>query len=183
MTLEELRIALPDTISTPDLLLRAPRPGDVDAMQRLADNEKIYRVLARLPHPYEKEHAVDFINNLARTEQEHAYAIVQGGRFIGVIGLHLKGDRAPELGYWLGEPHWGHGFATQAAIAVVGAARAIDSNLTLYSRALSSNLGSRRVLVKAGFVETEERIDNCGPNIGVPVTFMELAGGTRDEQR
>lgn len=177
MTLDDLRIALPDTISTPDLLLRAPALGDADAMQMLADNETIYRVLARLPHPYTKDHAIDFITNLARTEEEHAYAIIHGGRFIGVVGLHLKGDRAPELGYWLGEPHWGHGFATQAAIAVVGAARAIDSNLTVFSRALASNLGSRRVLAKSGFVETHEKIDDCGPNIGVPVTFMELAGG------
>lgn len=179
MTLEELRQALPDTISTTDLLLRAPSHGDADPMQHLANNEKIYRVLARLPHPYTKEHAIEFITNLARTEEEHTYAIIHGGRFIGVIGLHLKGERAPELGYWLGEPYWGHGFATQAAIAVTGAARAIDSSLKFYSRALSSNLGSRRVLAKTGFLEVEERIDNCGPNIGVPVTFMELAGGQR----
>lgn len=183
MTLEELRKALPDTISTPDLLLRAPVLSDADAMQRLANNENIYRVLARLPHPYTKDHAIDFITNLARTDEEHAYAIVHGGQLIGVIGLHLKGKQAPELGYWIGEPHWGHGFATQAAIALIGAARAVDSNLTIYSRALASNLRSRRVLAKSGFVETHEQLDDCGPNIGVLATFMELAGGQDNEQR
>lgn len=176
MTLDQLRRALPDTISTQDLLLRGPSLGDVDAMQRLADNDKIYQVLARLPNPYTKDDAIDFITNVARTEEEHAYAIVHGGRFIGVTGLHLKGDRAPELGYWLGEPYWGHGFATQAAIGLVSAAKTIDSTLTIYSRALSSNLGSRRVLAKTGFVESGECMDDMGQHKGVRVTSMVFNG-------
>jgi len=176
MTIETLRRALPDTISTKDLLLRAPVLGDADTMQRLADNVKIYRVLARLPHPYHREHAVDFITKMARTESEHAYAIVHDGDLVGVVGVHLESDLAPEIGYWLGEPHWGHGFATQSVIGLVAAIREIDSALAIRARALSSNLGSRRVLEKAGFTMTGERIDNCGPHKDVPLTFWALGG-------
>lgn len=176
MTLDELHRALPDTISAPDLMLRAPLLEDADQLQQRADNEKIHKVLARLPYPYTKDHAVQFITELARTDDEHAYAIIRNNQFIGVIGLHFGGPAKPELGYWLGEPYWGHGFATQAAIAVIGAARAIDSGLTIYSRAISSNGASRRVLAKAGFIETGEGIDDCGQHEGVSVTTYRLGG-------
>lgn len=177
MTLDELRRALPDTISAPDLFLRAPAMEDADQLQCLADNVKIHKVLARLPNPYTYEHAVDFITNLARNEEEQAYAIIHDERLAGVIGLHFGGEIKPELGYWLGEPYWGHGFATQAAIALIGAARAIDSGLSIHARAISSNAASRRVLAKAGFIETGERIDDCGQHEGVPVTYLTLQGG------
>ncbi|MCS6761670.1 MAG: GNAT family N-acetyltransferase [Candidatus Devosia symbiotica] len=91
--------------------------------------------------------------------------------FIGVIDLHLLPEQAPELGYWLGEPHWNQGFGSEAAIAVVAAAGVTE----LRSRALSSNARSRKVLAKAGFAEIGNGPDTGGTNAGKPTTFMQLA--------
>ncbi len=172
MARTDKKIALPDAIRTERLILRAPRLDDAPALQRLADNKAIHRFLARLPHPYTKEHAVDFITNLARTDDEHAYAITtHQNELIGVIGWHLAHQEGPELGYWLGQPHWGKGYATEAATALVRAARD-TGHKKLLARTVADNKGSLRVLNKSGFREVSRGIDDCGQHRGVEVIRM-----------
>jgi len=168
---------LPDTIKTKRLSLRAPNLTDAAALQQLANDKTIHKYMARLPHPYTSEHALDFITNLARNENEHAYAIIKdANEFIGVIGLHLKKAEPPELGYWLGAPYWGQGYAREAAKAVVEAA--FDCGFAkIISRAIAVNIGSIRVLQKCGFSKTAQRIGDCGQHKGVLVAFFE-----RDEK-
>lgn len=163
-----LSTALPDRLETDRLVLRAPTMRDVPEMTRLADNPKIHE-MTTLPYPYGEADAVAFIESYARSEIEHAYAICHSDRFIGTIGLHLKPDSAPELGYWMGEPFWGQGYATEAATAVVKAAHATGLCALLYAKARSTNAASRRVLEKIGFKLVSEDVDNCGPHNGVSV--------------
>ncbi len=161
---------LPDTINTDRLLLRVPVLADAPALTELANNWEIHKFLARLPYPYTRDHGADFITNLARTNEEHAFAIInEQSNFVGVIGLHLNHGEDPELGYWLGQPFWGKGYATEAALGVVQAAvRAGFSRLT--ARSITENKGSVGVLLKAGFVAISEGIDDCGQHKGVRVT-------------
>ena len=93
--------------------------------------------------------------------------------FIGTMGLHLLPDQLPELGYWLGEPYWGQGYATEAALAVVAAAREAGYP-ALRSRALTSNAGSRNVLRKAGFSETGETVETHANLTGRSMVLMQL---------
>ncbi|HTM79082.1 MAG TPA: GNAT family N-acetyltransferase [Devosia sp.] len=168
-----LRDTLPETITTERLVLTTPVLAHAPDMAELANNPIIYRVLARLPHPYELEHARVFIQTIARGSENFAWAILRDGKFLGVVGLHLLPDELPELGYWLGQPFWGHGYATEAATAVVAAARAAGFP-ALRSRALLSNAGSRNVLRKVGFVETGQGIDPDGTLKGRPVARLLL---------
>ncbi|MBX8828671.1 hypothetical protein HBA93_23975, partial [Ochrobactrum sp. SFR4] len=46
---------------TERLVLRLPHEEDIDALAVLADNVNVARMLARLPYPYSRDHAVDFI--------------------------------------------------------------------------------------------------------------------------
>lgn len=174
--MDSIKHRLPATLTTERLVLTTPTPAHVPEMAVLANNARIHAVLSRLPHPYDESHGRDFVDNIARGPEEHAWAITLGGRYIGTIGLHLLPGLLPELGYWLGEPYWGQGYATEAARAVVTAAQAAGAT-ALRSRALLSNAGSRNVLVKVGFVETGEAVDEAGTLLGQAVMQMRLEFG------
>jgi len=162
---------LPETITTERLVLRAPNHDHVAAMARLANSKDIYKWLSRLPHPYTKDDAIDFIDNLARSEDEHAYAIeTRDGDFIGTVGLHPMHDEI-EIGYWVGEPYWGEGYASEATRALADAAEAAGC-ADLRASAQSANIASLRVLEKCGFVKTHEQTGDCGPHKGVAITYL-----------
>ena len=173
-----LKDRLPVTLTTARLVLATPALAHVPQMAVLANNKRIHEVLSRLPYPYAEQDGVHFVSQIARGETEFAWSILHDGVFAGTIGLHLLPDQLPELGYWLGEPHWGQGFATEAGQAVVDAARAAGA-AALRSRALLSNVGSRNVLKKLGFIEIGESIDQDGTLKGQGVMLMRLEFGER----
>src|SRR5690349_22407462 len=119
------RSVLPHRIETERLVLRAPMRSDVPQMVKLADNKAIAHWLRRLPHPYTRADAIGFVEITAQRESEKPYAItLEGVGLIGVIGFHFFPDKAPELGYWLGEPYWGNGYVTEAGKAMIETAEA-----------------------------------------------------------
>jgi RimJ/RimL family protein N-acetyltransferase len=168
------RDALPHRIATPRLVLRAPIRGDVPEIVKLANNRTIFEVLARLPHPYTRADGIAFVELFAQRPDERPYAITLGDKFIGVVGLSYHSGQLPELGYWLGEPHWGKGLMSEAVKGLLGAA--FDTGLypRLRARALASNAASLNVLEKAGFKRTGSDISADGHNAGKPVVLLEL---------
>ena len=83
--------------------------------------QEVAATTLRIPHPYEEKHAREFLGSMAK-ENELRLSIRQrsDGRLIGGIGLHPEmPHRHAELGYWIGVPYWGNGYATEAAKAVV----------------------------------------------------------------
>ena len=96
MDSEALRRAMPDRIETERLVLRAPCSADISAIAVLANNRKIH-AMTTLPFPYAESDAAQFVETIARSETEHAYAItLQNGVLIGMIGLHLGLESTPE---------------------------------------------------------------------------------------
>lgn len=172
MTDIDFRHKLPDSTKTQRLTMRRPARVDLSAMTQLANNEKIYEMLARLPHPYTEEDGKHFIDTIARGDHEHAYSILtRDDGFIGVMGLHLLPERLPELGYWLGEPYWGEGYASEAAAALVKGAEMAGCK-ALRSCAKSINKASLRVLQKVGFVTVDEAVGDCGVHKNVAMTQL-----------
>jgi RimJ/RimL family protein N-acetyltransferase len=171
--MNSIRDRLPATITTDRLVLTTPTLAHVPEMAVLANSRAIYEVLSRLPHPYDESHGRFFVENIARGPEEFAWSILLQGSYIGTMGLHLLPDQLPELGYWLGQPYWGHGYATEAAQAVVAAARSAGYP-ALRSRALLGNTASRNVLRKVGFTETGEDVDRAGTLAGRQVMQMRL---------
>ncbi|MBU1306088.1 MAG: GNAT family N-acetyltransferase [Alphaproteobacteria bacterium] len=172
--MDSIALRLPASIETDRLVLTTPTLAHVPEMAVLANSRAIYEVLARLPHPYGESDGRFFVETIARGQSEFAWSILRDGRYIGVIsliGIDLKDHPTPEIGYWLGEPFWGQGYATEAAVAVVAAAK-VAGLPALRATALTSNNGSRNVLAKAGFIETHEGPSPHGTNAGKPTTFM-----------
>ena len=70
---------------------------------------------------------------------------------VGAISLRLElGHERAELGYWIGVPYWGRGYATEAAGAMVGYGFNELGLNRIHARHLARNPASGRVLEKAG---------------------------------
>lgn len=168
------RDALPHRIETPRLVLRAPIRGDVPDLVKLADNKAIYEVLARLPNPYTRADGIAFVEIFAQRPDERPYAITLDDHFIGVVGLTFHTDGPPELGYWLGGPHWGKGIMSEAVKGLIEAAFATRLFPKIAANALATNSGSLHVLEKAGFHRIGEKSHPAGHNAGKPLVVLEL---------
>jgi RimJ/RimL family protein N-acetyltransferase len=168
-----LKDRLPATLTTDRLVLATPTLAHVPNIARLANDERIYRVMSRLPFPYTEQDGRFFIEEVVTSPQERCYAIVEGATFMGVIGLSFEDGSLPELGYWLGAAYWGRGYATEAGRAVVAAARAAGI-AALRSRALLTNTPSHHVLGKLGFTVIGEGTDTQGTLKGQRLALMRL---------
>ncbi len=138
-------------LETERLVLRAPRLGDVKAVAMLANDRRIAENTASLPHPYRTSDAEDFIAAANRGNDTTFVITLRNGPLIGACGLKQLDRHPPELGYWLGIKHWGKGYATEAARAVIDHAFDELDNEAVHAAARVTNPASRRVLEKCGF--------------------------------
>ena len=135
--------------------VRSWRASDLDALVRYADNLSIWIHLRdRFPHPYTARDGREFIKQTLAQVPETTFAIAVGREAVGCIGYQLQGDVervSAEIGYWLGEPFWGRGIATEALVATTGHAIAEHGLTRVYALPFASNPASCRVLEKAGY--------------------------------
>ena len=123
---------------------------------RLAGDPAIASTTLNIPHPYEPGMAEAWIATHQAAYEEGRlvnFAIVrrEDPALLGAIGLVVAAAHArAELGYWIGKEHWGRGYATEAARAVVEHGfSAMDLN-RIVARRLARNPASGRVLEKIG---------------------------------
>ena len=148
---EETRIGCP-VLVTPRMVMRPPHGDDVPDLAALANNRKVAEMLARMPHPYGEAEARAFIAASAARVSGcvYALALAESGAFVGCAGLNSTA-RGLELGYWIGEPFWGQGLATEAAHALVDLAFRVTQIDALNVSCRVINTASRRVIHKCGF--------------------------------
>lgn len=146
-----LREASPCVLETERLSLRRPTLADVKAIARLANDRRIAENTRRLPHPYLQDHAVEFVRATAAAASDAVFLIENNHTPLGMAGISWLEPDAPELGYWLGVDHWGQGFGTEAARAVIDYFFEEFSHDTLFSGARVANPSSRNILEKCGF--------------------------------
>ena len=175
---------------TERLLLRPGWREDAPALHAAIADEAIVRNLATAPWPYRLADAEAY---LAREQATRAQSCLIFRRtrgapqLIGGIGFGpMPGSGEIELGYWIARSHWGLGYATEAAKAMVANARD-----TLRLRKISAghfldNPASGRVLEKAGFRPTGEivRRHSAGRGCEAPckVYALDFASPSAEEK-
>jgi RimJ/RimL family protein N-acetyltransferase len=138
-------------LETKRLALRMPRLGDAKTMVALANDRRIAENAARIPHPYKLADAENFISGANKGPADAVFVItLRGDTVIGACGVTSLDDQA-ELGYWLGVPYWGKGYATEALHALIDYAFTDLGHEALNAGARVTNPASRRVLEKCGF--------------------------------
>src|SRR5262249_57346248 len=105
----------------------------------------------RIPHPYGLADAQSFITAANAPGGEIVFLIAtRGGTVIGACGIARFSEEPPEIGYWLGVPFWGQGYATQAVRAVLDPAFGDLGYDVLAGGARGSNTAPRPVGGKSG---------------------------------
>ena len=141
-------------LETKRLVLRAPRLEDAEAIALLANNRKIAEMTELIPHPYRIENAEAWIASLTEKGQSTTFALFakdQELAFIGACGYGKREETTPEIGYWIGEPFWGRGYATEAVRVMIDHAFTATDVEALAAGCRVTNLASRCVLEKCGF--------------------------------
>ena len=142
---------------TDRLLLRSFDLADAPEVQRLAGD---YAVAATtlLPYPYPAGLAGIWIASLREGIDRgdvaaFAVTLAPAGRLIGGVRLQIDGENARgELGFWVGRPFWGRGYATEAARAVIEYGFSVLNLHRIYAMHFSRNPASGRVMEKCGMV-------------------------------
>jgi RimJ/RimL family protein N-acetyltransferase len=144
---------------------------DADAVVRHANNVNVARQLRdRFPHPYSRANAQAFLKAAVSGSDPSNLAIEVEGEAAGAIGYVAGSDverYSAEIGYWLGEAHWGRGIATEALVMVTEHVFTAANVLRLFAVPFADNRGSMRVLEKAGFVR-EAILRSSSVKFGVP---------------
>jgi len=105
-------------LQTERLLLRPPVAADISRFVPLLSDFEVSKNLSRVPHPYSEDDGCAWIVQAAgeRVRGESFPFVVMEkteDRLIGMCGVHPHLDFM--LGYWIGKPYWGRGYATDAA--------------------------------------------------------------------
>jgi ribosomal-protein-alanine N-acetyltransferase len=153
-----LRCGHPPTdlpIATARLLLREFGAADLAALERLACDR---RVLEYVPSQSRALATVRRLVARARPRRprrrrsfELAVVLRRGGKLIGTCDLALTGPRHADIGYLLAPRHWGFGYGTEVAGALVDFGFRVLELRELTAVVAIDNERSRRVLDRAGF--------------------------------
>jgi len=160
------------------LLLRPGFPEDAPALVRAIADEAIVRNLATAPWPYRMRDAEAFLAR-ARDPVLPSFLIFERTagepQLVGSCGLGRRQSGTVEMGYWIGRPYWGRGFATEASLALIDIARGLGLPRLEASHFLD-NPASARVLEKLGFEPmgiVAPRI-SCARGTEAPARLMRL---------
>lgn len=139
----------------PHTIIRPWKAKDLNALVSLADNVNIWSALRNsFPHPYTMADGEAWLKLMEEASPVVNFAIEHDGVLAGGIGLILNGDvyiKSAEVGYWIGEPFWGQGIATEAVKQMVIYTFTYFDIVRLYAEVFEHNKASMRVLEKNGF--------------------------------
>jgi [ribosomal protein S5]-alanine N-acetyltransferase len=140
------------TLRSSRLTLRPFDAGDAPALQTLVGAYEIALNTLMIPHPYPDGAAVEWI---ARHQEDFdqnriVHFAVDDGQLVGTMALVTKDEGVAEIGYWIGVPFWGRGYASEAAAAVVRYGFEERGLRRVFAMHFGRNPASGRVLQNAG---------------------------------
>ncbi|ASL47102.1 Spermidine N(1)-acetyltransferase [Burkholderia sp. AD24] len=146
------------TLTTPRLILRPPRLDDAEALFAIWSDEEAMRYFS-FPAMTRFDQATERVERLVKSS-------VEGKDFVCVVELQASGEvlgncdlfrvdeqcRRAEIGFSLKRRHWGSGFMSEAATAVIGHAFGTLNLRRLEADIDPRNTASAHLLERLGFV-------------------------------
>jgi ribosomal-protein-alanine N-acetyltransferase len=146
----------PPTLTTARLVLRPFTAADAPAAHACVADREVASTTAAIPHPYPDGAAEAWIATHARRHEAGEAVILAitlraTGELVGSIEIRLVPvHKRAELGYWVGRPHWGRGYATEASDALLRWAFDTLDLHRVHGAHLARNPASGAVLRKLG---------------------------------
>jgi len=153
-------------LTTERLLLRLPREEDAERIAELLGEREVAATTLNIPNPYSLDDAAEWIGKCraeveagkcfsavicVREDGDGDQAASQSSHLIGSIGLHYdQRHNHGEIGYWIGKPYWGKGYASEAARAVIRHGFETAGLHKIYAHHMVHNPASGRILEKLG---------------------------------
>ena len=141
------------------LKLRKISIEDIPSLVKYANNKKIADKILNIPYPYQEPDAVFRISYAYqgfKNKIRYVFAIIfqENEELIGEISLHLDNSKKiAQLAYWIGEPFWSKGIATEATGAIL---KFGFDNLNLhmiFAECVAENKASEKVLLNNGMIK------------------------------
>ncbi|NVK35997.1 MAG: GNAT family N-acetyltransferase [Rhodobacteraceae bacterium] len=159
--------------------LDVPRTDDLADIVFLANNQRIAANLLKMPHPFGLDDARAIVAKAemsSRNTATFAIRLKSTGRCIGIARYaSVEAEETVHIGYWIGEPFWGQGLATEAVHALIDHAFTHGSMERLTATCRVTNAASRKVLVKSGFqFRDQSMIRSVGAGGSVPIERYNL---------
>ena len=143
------------TSNNKEVELTALYTDDAEALAAIANNYNVARYLRdNFPFPYTIDHARDFIKLMNDGNVQSVFAVRYQGEIAGVAGVNLLSGverKTCEMGFWLGEPFWGKGIASEVCRQLTHFAFTYYDIVRITAQVAAPNKSSSRVLRKNGF--------------------------------
>jgi [ribosomal protein S5]-alanine N-acetyltransferase len=153
-------------IETDRLVIRDHVAADSASLERLLMDERAMRYLPEIrcrtvdDACKNLETAMQEAENPHRTKYFFAIEAKENMEYVGEIGFTLVSSAATggiaNLGYFILPEHWGYGYTTEAASAVIDFAFQRLSLHKITSGCLAENMASERIMIKCGMVKEAE---------------------------
>jgi RimJ/RimL family protein N-acetyltransferase len=139
-------------LETMRLRLRPYSEADIAELLPLVGRREVAATTLRIAHPYTEKDARDFLTLTGDSDKVWlAITLCDDGRQIGGVGLRLdEQHHHAELGYWLGVPYWGKGYATEAAQEMLRYGFEDLGLHRIFASHFKHNTNSGRILRKLG---------------------------------
>jgi RimJ/RimL family protein N-acetyltransferase len=152
-----------------DVALRPVQDDDLDALfEQMRDPQGVWMAAFTAEDPDDRA-AFDAHMTRVRSAPDITHrAITCDGRLVGsVAGFVVDGQR--EVTYWVEQAMWGRGIASRALSLLLE----VVTDRPVYARAASDNVGSLKVLARAGFVPIGTEISfAAGRNAEIEETIL-----------
>ncbi len=148
------------------LILGQLQARDIPRIIQYAGNRRIADMTLNIPHPYEEKDAIFWINASNQgfannTQINFRIGLKENNEFMGGVGLRIESqfDRG-ELGYWIAEPFWNRGFATEAVSMVLKYGFETQELNKIFATHLVDNPASGKVMLKNGMIREADLVEH-----------------------
>lgn len=146
--------------STARLQLRALEKHNAPDMHKICNDYDVVKMTGTFEWPFNLAASEKRIAKMMALDPAHeqVFGIFLNASLIGTIGMHDPNATGQfELGYMIGKPWWGHGYATESVNGILNwAHKKWGAHIQISAGHFEDNPASGKVLEKAGFIKTGE---------------------------